>query len=344
MFKRLMVAGTVAVSAFAIGAPNASAATTVSFTSGNLTIVGGPLKSFTIGCVGGKLTINVVASVPPVNCAEVVAMTVRIGPSNTLATNTIDLRPMLPTAFTRLTSTFIDGNLGNDRVYGSFVGDRIDAGGKVFGLAGADVLAGNGELWGGDGDDELVGTGVVNGGRGNDKIATPSEPAAPSEVNGGDGNDTIRITTIDRAAFGGGGDDSITVIGAGGGVHPLVDGGGGADTLTPSVLRFNTFTQVDNVGVSAGSHRGLWGPGQYYVFKRIEQFAVFMDGGALNVLMQPDVSFTASLARGAVTSIDVGVPGGVWTQTATQVTAPGLGAVRWEADPDFPPSVTVHAA
>lgn len=344
MFKRLAIAGSVAVSAFAIGTPAATAATTVTFSAGNLTIVGGPLKNFTIGCVGGKVTINAAASVPGVNCAAVVTMNVRIGPSNTPATNTIDLRPMLPAAFTRLASTFIDGDRGSDRVYGSFVGDRINAGGKVFGLAGPDVLGGNGEMWGGDGDDEIFGTGVINGGRGNDRIRTSSEPAAASDVSGGDGNDTIQITTIDRTAFGGNGNDSITLIGAGGGVRPLIDGNGGVDTFTPAVLRFNTFTQVDNVGVSAGSHRGLWASGEYYVFKRVETFTAFMDGGAFNVLMQPDVAFSVSLARGSTTAIDVGVPGGVWTQTATQVTAPGLGAVTWEADADFPPALTVHAA
>ncbi len=151
------------------GTGPAYAATAVTYSAGNLSIVGGVFKNFVIGCAAGNVTVNAAATTVAVNCADVVNLTVRISPGATPVTNTIDLRPMTAAAFSHLGATSLDGAGGGDRVYGSFVADNITAGGNVFGLAGRDVIRAGGvgnELWGGDADDDIVGMDTINGGRG----------------------------------------------------------------------------------------------------------------------------------------------------------------------------------
>lgn len=159
---------------------------------------------------------------------------------------------------------FLNGNLGDDHVrgagqlFGEGGDDRLDlnvsgTSSTLDGGAGNDYLTAlqNGgviHLVGGDGDDtvssSMDGAVTVLGGAGDDRLSLHEH--AIKFVDGGDGNDWIQVDSGVAQAFGGAGDDTITMAypmnfstlsgGDGndvlsGGEFVTVDGGAGNDTL-----------------------------------------------------------------------------------------------------------------
>ncbi len=115
--------------------------------------------------------------------------------------------------------TITTGN-ANDNVNGSGGNDIITTNGGddiVYGGGGNDTLStgsGNDTVYGGDGDDIITdnsGSNTISGGGGNDTI-TLSGSGGTDLVNGDDGNDTITLSGHDDSiAYGGSGNDLITV-------------------------------------------------------------------------------------------------------------------------------------
>ncbi len=115
--------------------------------------------------------------------------------------------------------TITTGN-ANDNVNGSGGNDIITTNGGddiVYGGGGNDTLStgsGNDTVYGGDGDDIITdnsGSNTISGGGGNDTI-TLSGSGGTDLVNGDDGNDTITLSGHnDSIAYGGSGNDLITV-------------------------------------------------------------------------------------------------------------------------------------
>lgn len=123
-------------------------------------------------------------------------------------------------------SDYIDGNLGNDMVFGL---------GTLLGEAGNDTLNGQSgadSISGGDGNDQITNVGgYVDGGAGADSIQFGFGVGGDSTVLGGDGADTITAPYLQNnfhgSVSGGAGDDFI-LGGAGG---DTISGGSGADTI-----------------------------------------------------------------------------------------------------------------
>lgn len=135
-------------------------------------------------------------------------------------------------------SGYAFGNLGADHIDGS----QAAAGASLYGGKGDDVItvAGsvNGEYLSGDlGNDTLIGGGgrdTLSGGDGADSIQGGT---GGSLILGNAGNDVITVAGATSTAYGGAGDDRITVTGGGG--HELhgdlgndtITGGAGDDTI-----------------------------------------------------------------------------------------------------------------
>jgi Ca2+-binding RTX toxin-like protein len=131
----------------------------------------------------------------------------------------------------------IDGTANDDVLNGEAGGDTI------HGLGGNDIIDGkNGAdvIYGDDGNDILYdyegSRAELYGGAGNDRLIvvrdSPSYITTTSTVDGGDDNDIIDVTNANAAMIilGGGGNDTVRLLGALGG-SPIVDLGAGNDTF-----------------------------------------------------------------------------------------------------------------
>ncbi|MGH1399557.1 MAG: hypothetical protein ACRBCT_10120, partial [Alphaproteobacteria bacterium] len=118
----------------------------------------------------------------------------------------------------------IDGDAGDDRVYGREMNDQIlggDGNDQLYGLAGEDIILGedgDDKIYGGDGNDYLYGN------LGNDKIYAEG---GDDVLSGGDGNDFLDGGDGNDTLYGGDGDD--TVKGEAG--TDLIYGGKGNDDI-----------------------------------------------------------------------------------------------------------------
>lgn len=129
------------------------------------------------------------------------------------------------------TGNFIQGNLGNDEIFGG-AGDDTILGGK-----GDDTISGNGGkadfINGNLGNDNLVGVGQLFGEDGNDTILAAAD--GPSTVSGGAGDDVLRSTILNGTTGAPSlihGDDGNDLIQALSPAHDELHGDAGADTVT----------------------------------------------------------------------------------------------------------------
>ena len=143
------------------------------------------------------------------------------------------------------TTATLEGNAGDDRVFGSFVADNI------FGGPGADLIFGNG------GDDNIfAGTGEdrVFAGGGNDTIYGGDDNDL---IQGNDGDDTVRGEGGNDQLFGSGGADSVyggfgddTLLGGAG--NDMLFGGSGNDTLVGEGDNDQLFGEADDDSLLGG--------------------------------------------------------------------------------------------
>lgn len=302
-----------------------------------------------IGCnAAGGLTLNGVAPSPAVLCGEIATIVVQNIRNDGLSvyqkSGTIDLRGVTKARFGRLTGTEVQGYDFSGTIHGSPFADVLSAGSnaKIYGHAGKDRLYPSVqtnaakvtmiELWGGDGGDSLSGDGAINarleGGAGWDylNVVQPTGSA-----NGGADSDIIdRANGSQALVFGGPGNDFIT---AGFLSSALVDGGGGVDQLkvrsAGSVDGVTAVRVPDPQAKTAITEAGL--------LIDAEQFeTIEIRAKKLTVTMDPATAFVAKVGQ-----LTVKVPGGIWTQAALQVTAPGLAPVSWSV---LPNPLTITAA
>lgn len=352
MKSRLLVLATVVAVAPLTFAQPAHAAPTFTFGSTQLSWTNEPGTPTVLGCTGGNVANQGVAIAPVVRCTEVVGMLVNSSPLNGALPNTIDLRGVTVAAFPALAFTVLNGNgSGNDLIYGTPAADTITGMGSAYGLGGNDTIQFAGKVWGGGGNDAITGSlgpDELNGGYGSDVIYGDTDgwyescPGGDVLI-GGPGNDTISAVGTDVSAAGGLGDDLIYVEAECGGAL-RVDGNEGTDTITHIVYRQTAFKIVRAAaGTVFSKFDNASTPQVIYKHQRVETVAIGSTAG-VRIVMQTGVAFLVRAAVYSETSLDITVPGGVWTPGDHIVTAPNLGQVTWTDSNNYPPTkVTVHA-
>jgi hypothetical protein len=335
--------------------PSATAAdpvVVVNWDGSRLTVEVPPVT--TVSCVGATIRFNAAALPSPIACNLIGYLDIRPA-FGTLGSTAIlfDLRPVRSADFTRLTGTTVSGTT-KSTIYGTEFADQISlSGGKAFGLGGADRLFSPGsvnatsELWGGPGNDNLVtaggtlGTVRLEGGDGDDKLEHES---ALGSAAGGPGNDTIFVTSFAVNAFGGPGNDGFSGMRPGPPSARVVDGGAGGDyisvfatTFPPPLTARKVPDPEQKIEVSEGAS----------VLPLEQMEFVTLHGGnnkAFDITMDPVTVYKVVDGARHNLVLTVRVPGGVWTQLANSVTAPGLGSVTWTALPRPPFTITIVAA
>ncbi len=339
-------------SALGIGPSRAFAATTFTFSNGNLSWVNEPGTPTVLGCVGGKVSNGGTAIAPQVSCAAVTAITATSSPGGAAMSNVVDLRGVGATGFPNLSNTDLAGNFeGSDTIYGSYIGDRISGQGTAYGRGGGDNIAiFGGTVWGGEGNDVIqgsMGPDSLNGGPGDDILFGDSDGAWEScpggdTYTGGSGNDQIGVVGGDVSASGGIGNDTFKVeVDCLGGVR--IDGNDGSDTVISAAFR-QAFNGVRVANGTAGTRPTPVQPTlPIYRYTRVEHIQVW-NTASVAIVMQAGVDFVVQPSGYSLTKVDIFVPGGVWTLGDHRVDAPGLGPVTWSDYVFGPTQVRVRPA
>ncbi|WP_205473240.1 calcium-binding protein [Nocardioides sp. SYSU D00038] len=124
----------------------------------------------------------------------------------------------------------VDGGPGNDAVVAGAGNDRVE------GASGADRLSG------------ATGNDRIDGGPGNDRLDGGSQT---DKVYGGSGNDVVLTGTGNRdVAFGGAGDDTVTVAATGG----FADGEAGDDSLVTTAAATHLAGGTDDDSLTGSRH------------------------------------------------------------------------------------------
>jgi Ca2+-binding RTX toxin-like protein len=243
-----------------VAVPPSRAGTIVANVADGILTVNGTAEGdeVTVGCESGQVSVNHHhPSGGPTACADLRRILVFAGEGP----DRVSLGDVTATAFDRLTATSVSGQLGDDALIGSEIGDDLIGGGGVDSLRGGkgrDHLTpgpGGGEAIGGrgrdtvslagDGDwkinearallvqaDEIttlgsIGLAAVTGGPGANLISGWSF-TGNLRVKGRGGGDLLQTGTGNDRILGGGGDDFVQ---AGSGDDEL-EGGAGSDTLS----------------------------------------------------------------------------------------------------------------
>lgn len=346
---RSAVATVIVVGSAALGAPPVHAAAQITRWDGFLLFAELDAGTTVVDCDGnGNISFSGFTPQPPVLCGEIGQLA--FGPSAAAGPRTVDLRAVTPAKFGRVAvqQQSVQAGFGDGTViYGSAFPDFATTGtnGKIFGNAGNDTLyvAGSttgAELWGGPGNDDLTAldatTGArLEGGSGNDFITHSGSVGLAA---GGDGSDTLTAYNENVSMFGGTGNDTtVTNLAAATGTR-VIDSGPGDDRIQVRAQGgvFKARPAVDpqpKVRLTEGA----------VVAKpeRTERAEIRGSGvQTFDIQMDPNTAYLIKPSGRPSNVLTIRVPGGVWTQGATSVTAPGLATVSWVGTP----IVTVVAA
>ncbi len=339
--RALAVSFVVVLVAVVIPSPAGATPVPVKFTNGVLTINGGAQRNFAVGCAAdGSVIVNTEVTVPIVACNSVAFLDVNIRPGTIgPRSNLIDLRGVIAGAYPLLSKATVDGGLGRDTVYGSPVQDVVYASGTVYGFAGNDVISPvdltvGVTAWGGTGDDQIFGTPVgdsINGGTGGDTLIGVGADGV-DQISGGDGIDAIAVGGPGNY-YGGAGHDRFDLSDPGVRGAILVAGGGGTDSFGFYGGAANETLTTSPLAATA---------------VRLTYPGVVVDGTGLDLVEMSGTNLTVQMTTAVEivanfwSSIDIAVPGGVWTETPEQVTAPNLKRVLLQFGGGGTPTVTVH--
>jgi Ca2+-binding RTX toxin-like protein len=252
-----LLAGLVCVLALAFAVP-ARADVSASFdpATGGLTVAGATDDDIAVTCQAGQVKVNGDDAIePPLDCSSVVSLLVDID-SEQAGSNLIDLSGVSSAGFTRLTSSFANGDRGDDVIVGAAIADTItggDGNDRITGFRGNDRLFGGNGRGDNDGADTLVwndgdGSDVLDGEAGNDAVVVNGSAAAGDDFAITTNGARVRFERRNLTPFrldiggaetlqmnGGGGDDRIT---GSAGLAPLIklrmNGGAGNDLLIGS--------------------------------------------------------------------------------------------------------------
>jgi Ca2+-binding RTX toxin-like protein len=361
---RGVLAATLAASCLALAPSVASAASTLTFSQGILTIKA-TAGSYTVGCTAAnQVAINGAATSPAVGCDRVEIFVFIVGAGTTVA-NTVDMRGVTLTAFPFIQPTGGVGGIYERGVLFSAVspvtylgtpwGDKIDAPGPsvLDGLKGDDIMfvsTGNAAVMrGGADNDRLAASGGVNhtidGGSGNDTITAREfgggvirglagddvidvATSSPVTVDSGDGNDTISIFSISAVSVEGGlGSDRIKDYQS---TQNLV---GGLTTVKPELV-----AGVQKLRVINAARTYLAGGIELFTSRAPRQVdgqplydITMLQSTVVEVVLDADPSAPPT---SVITVLHV--PGGVWTRSDAErkVRAPGLANFRWTIVPN----------
>jgi hypothetical protein len=272
-------------------------------------------------------------------CAEISSLDLIVGTTGTTAVSKVDLRGV---AFATTVNVF-----GSAVIHGSAGPDRIEfANGRAYGYGGADTItAGNRDY----GDTSISST--VFGGDDADYIACSKvdDPVpANCTIDAGAGNDYLNVVGTGSAKLGDGDDVvSFAVLLASSTSQTMtVDGGPGVDTSYIEGV-VDGVGRLDPLNVGPGVATGslvVNRRARVDTMMNVESpFVIVHEGTPTIVTMSPTIRITLKPERSFVEQkVTVKVPGGVWTQTASGVTAPGLAKVRFNSD--LTKGITVIAA
>ncbi|PLL11927.1 hypothetical protein C0V75_13575 [Tabrizicola sp. TH137] len=193
----------------------------------------------------------------------------------------------------------LDGGAGNDSLDGGTGNDSLDGGtgnDLLYGGDGNDILRGGSgvnQLWGGSGNDTLIGGddraegsffyGTLYGGSGHDRLSGGFHiHDNTATLDGGTGNDTL-TAGASMTAFGGDGQDIITV--APGNNNPFArftgHGDAGHDSLTGSQTEDLLYGGTGNDTLDGnGGRDSLWGGrgADIFRFDSLDDFFVYIPG------------------------------------------------------------------